>query len=71
MYTLSLYVPGSKASINKWLYPSLEKAMELASYWEQHKNASEFNWSISFNDEVIFEMIHNPIQLPEDLFNGD
>lgn len=68
MYTLSLYVPGSKASINKWLYSSLEKAMELASYWEQHKNASEFYWSISYNDEVVFEMIHNPVQLPEDLF---
>lgn len=69
MYTLSLYIPGSKTSINKWLYSSLEKAMELASYWEQHENASEFDWSISFNGEVIHEMIHNPTQLPEDLFD--
>ena len=66
-YTLSLYVPGSKVP-TKWLYSSLEEAMELPSQWEQHKNASEFDWTISFNGEVIREMIHNPIQLPEDLF---
>lgn len=67
-YILSLYVPGSKVP-TKWMYSSLEKAMKLASYWEQHENASEFDWSISFNGEVICEMIHNPTQLPEDLFD--
>lgn len=67
-YTLSLYVSGSKDSINKWLYPSLEEAMELASYWEKCKNSNEFDWKISLNSEVIREMIHNPTKLPEDLF---
>lgn len=67
LYTLSLYVPGSKVP-TKWMYSSLEEAMELASYWEQRENTNEFNWSISFNGEVIREMIHNPTQLPEDLF---
>lgn len=66
-YTLSLYVQGSIVP-TKWLYSSLEEAMELISYWEQCKDASEFDWSISFNDEVICEMLHNPTQLPEDLF---
>jgi hypothetical protein len=68
IYTLSLYIPGSRVP-TKWLYSSLEDAMELPSYWEQHKDASEFDWSISFNDEVIYEMLHNPTQLPEDLFD--
>lgn len=67
MYTLSLYVPGSRIP-TKWLYSSLEEAMELTSYWERCKDASEFDWSISFNDEVVYEMFHNPTQLPEDLF---
>lgn len=66
-YTLSLYAPGSNVPI-KWLYSSLEKALELTSYWEQRENSNKFDWSISFNGEVIYEMIHNPTQLPEDLF---
>lgn len=43
--------------------------MELTSYWERCKYASEFDWSISFSNEVIYEMLHNPTQLPEDLFD--
>ena len=66
-YILSLHVPGSNVP-TKWLYSSLEKALELTSYWEQRENSNKFDWSISFNDEVIYEMIHNPTQLPEDLF---
>ena len=67
IYTLSLYVLGSRVP-TKWLYSSLEDAMKLPSYWEQCKNASEFDWSISLNGEVIREMLHNPTQLQEDLF---
>ena len=68
IYTLSLYVPDSRVPI-KWLYSSLEEAMELPSYWEQCKNVSEFGWSISLNGEVVYEMFHSPTQLPEDLFD--
>jgi hypothetical protein len=64
---LSLYVPGSSVP-TKWLYSSLEEAIKMTSHWEQSKNSSEFDWSISFNGEVICEMLHNPTQLPEDLF---
>lgn len=67
VYELSLYAPGSKAQ-TKWLYSSLEEAMEMTSHWEQNKNSNEFDWKISFNGEVIREMIHNPAKLPEDLF---
>jgi len=67
IYTLSLYIPGSRVP-TKWLYSSLEDAMELPSYWEQCKNTREFDWSISLNGEVIREMLHNPTKLPEDLF---
>lgn len=66
-YILSLHVPGSKVP-TKWMYSSLEKAMELASCWERHENSDKFDWTISFNGEVIYEKLHNPTQLPEDLF---
>jgi hypothetical protein len=66
-YTLTLYARGSSVP-TKWLYSSLEEAIEMTSHWEQSKNSSEFNWKISFNGEVIREMIHNPAKLPEDLF---
>lgn len=66
-YTLSLYVPGSKVP-TKWIYPSLKEALELPRHWESNKNQDKWNWSISSDGEVVYEMLHNPKSLPEDLF---
>jgi len=68
IYTLSLYVPGSKIP-TKWLYSSLKEALELPRHWESNKNSDNLDWSISSDDEVVYEMFHNPKTLPEDLFD--
>ena len=68
IYTLSLYVPGSKVP-TKWLYTSLEEAFELPRHWEDNKNSDKLDWSIFSDGEVVYEMLHNPKTLPEDLFD--
>ena len=68
IYTLSLYVPGSKSPI-KWLYTSLEESLELPRHWGSNKNIDKFNWSVFSDGEVVCEMFYNPKTLPEDLFD--
>lgn len=65
IYSLSLYVTGSKAPIT-WLYESLDEALQFAIC----PNASEqFDFSIYSDGDVVYEMFHNPKTLPEDLFD--
>ena len=68
IYTLSLYVPYSTVP-TKWIYTSLKEALELPQYWENNKNPDKWDWSISSDGEVVYEMFHNPKNLPEDLFD--
>lgn len=65
IYTLSLYVPGSKTPI-KWLYESLDEALNVAIC----PNASrQLDFSIYSDGIVVYEMFCNPRFLPEDLFD--
>ena len=65
IYTLLLYVPGSKTSI-KWLYESLDEALQFAVC---PKASEQFDFSIYSDGDVVYEMFHNPKTLPEDLFD--
>lgn len=65
IYTLSLYVPGSKAPI-KWLYESLDEALKFAVCPEASR---QFDFSIYSDGGVVYEMFCNPRSLPEDLFD--
>ena len=65
IYTLSLYVPGSKVP-TKWLYESLDEALQFAIC---PKASEQFDFSIYSDGGVVYEMLHNPKTLPEDLFD--
>jgi hypothetical protein len=64
------YIPYSKA-YNKWLHPSKDDVIELMSSFikSRHLHSHQFDWSVIYNNKVIYEMIHNPKSIPEDLFD--